>query len=111
MKVTEICEKLQLEVLALPSPDKKVKGVYSGDLLSWVMTRLSQDFVWVTIMSNINAVAVASLSDASCIIFSEKAEVGEEIIQKSISEGINLFRTDKSTFEICYSLGRMLYAE
>ncbi len=110
MKVTEICEKLNLEVLALPSPYREIKGVYCGDLLSWVMTRLSQDYAWITIMSNINSVAVASLSDASCIIFSENAEVGEDIIQKSVSEGINLFKTDKSTFEIAYMLGQLLYA-
>lgn len=111
MKVTDICEKLELEVLALPAPDKVVLGAYSGDLLSWVMTRLSENFAWVTIMSNINSVAVASLSDAACIILTENAEASEELINKSVLEGINLFRTNKSTFEISYLLGCVLYAE
>ena len=111
MKVTDVSEKLDLEILTLPAPNKVVKGAYCGDLLSWVMTRLSENFAWVTIMGNINSVAVASLSDASCIILTENAEVSEELINKANSEGINLFRTNKSTFEISYLLGRILYAE
>lgn len=111
MKVTDVSEKLNLEVLTLPAPDKVVAGAYCGDLLSWVMTRLSENFAWVTIMGNINSVAVASLSDASCIILSENADASEELINKATSEGINVLRTDKSTFEICYLLGRILYAE
>lgn len=109
MKISELKSGLQLEELVLLDPDREVEGAYTGDLLSWVMTRLSANYAWVTIMSNINAVAVASLSDVACIIFTESAEVSDDIISKARQEGINLFRTEKSSFDISCLLGKMLY--
>lgn len=111
MKISQFSSLLELETLNITDPDRSVVGAYAGDLLSWVMTRLSADFAWVTIMSNVNSIAVASLSDASCIIFTESAEVGEDVLLKAKEQGINVFRTSKSTFEISYSIGKMLYGE
>lgn len=111
MKISDLKQSLELEELLVVNLDRQVKGAYSCDLLSWVMTRLSADYVWVTIMSNINTIAVASLSDAACIIFTENAEVSSEIINKAKEEGISLFKTKKSSFEISYLLGKMLYEE
>ncbi len=111
MKISELSSSLELEVINMSDSDRRVVGAYAGDLLSWVMTRLSADCAWITIMSNINSIAVASLADASCIIFTENAEVGEDVLLKAKEEGINIFRTPKSTFDIAYSIGKMLYAE
>lgn len=109
MKLNELASKFDLTILNLSDPEREIKGIYCGDLLSWVMTRLSCDFAWVTIMSNINAIAVASLSDAACIIFTEDAEVSEDVIAKAKEQKINLFKTSKSTFEISFLVGKTLY--
>ncbi len=111
MKLSELYTKLDLVPLNVSDDDRNVDGVYCGDLLSWVMTRLSQNFAWVTIMSNINSIAVASLSDASCIIFTENADVSEDVINRAKEQNINVFKTSKSTFDISYMIGKMLYAE
>lgn len=111
MKLSELYTKLDLVPLNVCEDDRNVDGVYCGDLLSWVMTRLSAGFAWITIMSNINSVAVASLSDASCIIFTENAEVSDEVIKKAKEQNINIFKTSKSTFDISFLIGKMLYAE
>lgn len=111
MKLSELYTKLDLVPLNVSDDDRSVEGVYCGDLLSWVMTRLSQNFAWVTIMSNINSIAVASLSDASCIIFTENADVSEDVINRAKEQNINVFKTSKSTFDISYMIGKMLYAE
>lgn len=111
MKLSELYTKLDLVPLNVSDDDRSVDGVYCGDLLSWVMTRLSQNFAWVTIMSNINSIAVASLSDASCIIFTENADVSEDVINRAKEQNINVFKTSKSTFDISYMIGKMLYAE
>ena len=110
MTVNELVLKLNLEVINLSDASREIEGVYTGDLLSWVMGKLKYGFAWVTIMNNVNVIAVASLSDASCIIFSEGAEVGEELSQKARAHGINLLRTTESSFEICYKLGQILNA-
>ena len=111
MKLSELYTKLDLVPLNVSDDDRSVDGVYCGDLLSWVMTRLSQNFAWVTIMSNINSIAVATLSDASCIIFTENADVSEDVINRAKEQNINVFKTSKSTFDISYMIGKMLYAE
>ena len=111
MNVSDLSSSLELEVLNMSDPTKSVEGAYAGDLLSWVMTRLKSDFAWITIMSNINSVAVASLADASCIIFTENADVSLELLQKAKEQGINIFRTPKSTFDIAFSIGKMMYGE
>ena len=109
MKISEFKSILQLEDILVVDAEREVLGAYTGDLLSWVMTRLSANFAWVTIMSNINAIAVASLSDASCIVFAENAEITDDIVSKAKQEGINLFRTEKSSFEISFLIGKTLY--
>ena len=111
MKLSELELKFDLVPLNVVEIDREVKGVYCGDLLSWVMTRLSTDFAWITIMSNINAIAVASLADAACIIFTEDADVSKEVIARAKEQNINIYKTKKSTFDISFQIGKMLYAE
>ena len=60
MKVSELKEKLGMTLVTKEDfDDREIKGCYIGDLLSWVMGRAQSDNVWITIMNNINIVAVA----------------------------------------------------
>ena len=71
MNVEQLIKALDLTPIALPCPTREVNGAYIGDLLSWVMGRAGEDNAWITIMSNSNIVAVATLADVSCIILAE----------------------------------------
>ncbi len=108
MNVSELISALDLETLVVADETRQIEGVYCGDLLSWVMGKLSYGSAWVTIMNNVNVVAVATLADASCIILSENSEVGEDVISKAQMSGVNVLRTPKSSFEICCMLGAVL---
>ena len=110
MRVADVITALELETLCLSDSEREVDGVYTGDLLSWVMGRLAYGNVWVTIMNNVNIVAVASLSDASCIILTENSEISQEVLDKASANGINILRTAKSSYEICCMLGKILDA-
>ncbi|MBQ8850371.1 MAG: hypothetical protein IJ011_08590 [Clostridia bacterium] len=101
MTVKNFAEKFGYEVLCIPSPERDILGGYTGDLLSWVMGRLGEGEAWVTIMSNINVVAVASLSDPSCIILSESVLPDEGVIERAEGQGINILRSAKSSFDVC----------
>ena len=105
MKVSELIEKLGLTVVTNTDyTDRDVKGCYVGDLLSWVMGRAEQDSAWITIMSNINIVAVATLVDMSCIILAEGVSVDEEIINKANSQGITILSTQKTCYQIAVEI-------
>lgn len=105
MTVEDAVQRFGLEALALPDPKKELCGVYCGDLLSWVMTRLRGGNAWITIMNNVNVVAVASLSDAACVILTESAEVDDAVIARANEQGVNLLRSERTSFEVCVLLG------
>ena len=108
MTVKELCEKLEITAVTLPQGDREIKGVYCCDLLSWVMGRAKADDAWITIMSNINTVAVASLADVSAILLSENAEIEESVVTKAEEQGINVLRTKMTTYEAALALGELL---
>ena len=108
MTVNEMAKALSLKALALPEGDREIDGVYIGDLLSWVMGRAQSDNVWITIMSNINIVAVASLADVSCIILAEDVVPDAKVVETAEQKGINLFSTDKTAYEAAALLADLL---
>ena len=102
MTVAQLQEKLNLEALSLPCPEREITGVYAGDLLSWVMGRAESGDLWVTIMTNVNVVAVAVMADVACAVIAEDAEISDEVVQKAKEQGINLLRSSLSTYQICH---------
>ena len=63
MTVSELANLPGIKAVWMPDGDRRVEGVYIGDLLSWVMGRAQSGDAWITIMSNRNTVAVAALAD------------------------------------------------
>ncbi|MBR6514390.1 MAG: AraC family transcriptional regulator [Clostridia bacterium] len=101
MTVNQLIEKLSLEVLNLEEGDREITGGYVGDLLSWVMGKAESGDMWVTIMTNVNVVAVASLVDTACVVIADNAEIAPEVIEKARTQGINLLRSSKSAYQLC----------
>ena len=108
MKVCEIAEKLALRSLSLADSSREVTGVYIGDLLSWVMGRADAGDAWITIMSNINIVAVASLADVACIILAEGVVPDENVCATARQKGINIYTSDKTAYELAAALSECL---
>lgn len=108
MTVQNAIEKLGLKVLVLSDGDRPITGGYCGDLLSWVMGRAQSGQAWITIMSNMNVLAVATLSDPSCIILSESVTVSDDILAKAESQGINLLSSPDPSYEVCGKLWKLL---
>lgn len=105
MKVKDICEKMDMQIIAGEKGiNKEVKGVYSCDLLSWVMAHGKSNDAWVTIQTHSNTIAVASLLEMSCIIIPENAEIEEETIKKAEEEEITILSSSLSSYEICYRI-------
>ena len=99
MNVSELCKKHGFSPLSLPDPEREVKGAYAGDLLSWVMGRAGADQVWITIMSNVNTVAVASLSDVSLVLLSEGVTLEDDILETALKRNVNVAVSQKPAFE------------
>lgn len=100
MTVEALANTLSLSPLFVSDATREVHGAYIGDLLSWVMGRAKADCAWITIMTNINVCAVASLSDVACVILAENVEPDPPMLQAAEMRGINLYRSEKTAYEL-----------
>ncbi|MBO4694134.1 MAG: hypothetical protein J5659_07085 [Clostridia bacterium] len=99
MTVSELSAKCGFETVCVPDNKRQVSGAYIGDLLSWVMGRASADNAWITIMSNINVIAVAALTDVACVILAEDVCLDDEIVNTAKSKGVNVLKSSLSAYE------------
>ena len=96
------------EAVSLPDGDREIDGVYIGDLLSWVMGRAQMDNAWITIMTNVNVVAVASLADTSCVILAEGGELPEDIVETAQQKEVNILRSSQPIYETAIRLAGLI---
>ena len=108
MNVEQVCKQLELHVLVGEDLSREVTGGYTGDLLSWVMARLPADAVWFTVMGNVNAIAVASLADAACIVLTDNASLDEEARNKAQQQDILVLGSEKNSYELGAQLAELL---
>lgn len=108
MKVNEFAKKHSLTTVCLPDGEREIGGCYIGDLLSWVMGRAQEGDAWITIMSNANTVAVATLTNVACIILAEGVKLDEEIVATAENNDINILSSELSAYDIALLLGKEL---
>ncbi len=108
MKVNDLAADKHFALVTIPCGDRELDGVYVGDLLSWVMGRAESGNAWITIMSNLNILAVASLSDVSCIILAEGVSVDDELIKTAIEKEINILSTEMDIYNTAVYLSKIL---
>ncbi|MCR5207447.1 MAG: hypothetical protein K6C14_03095 [Eubacterium sp.] len=104
MTVNDLINEFGFEALSLPDGEREINGAYIGDLLSWVMGRAQADNAWITIMSNINVIAVASLADVACVILAEGVKLDEEIIEAARQKDINVLTSPLPAYETAEKL-------
>ena len=107
MQVSELLSH-GFEALALPDGSREIDGVYIGDLLSWVMGRAQMDNAWITIMSNVNVIAVASLSDTSCVILAEGVTMEPELLATAETKDVNVLRSSQPIYETAIELAGLI---
>lgn len=105
MTTAAICEKLKFEALAGDAP-REIESVYCCDLLSFVMGRAPADSAWVTVMGNVNAMAVALLADVACVVLAEGAALDGEAREKALRNDIIVLRSDLPVYETAAAIAR-----
>ena len=108
MKIKEFAEILNLKVLTAYDEDKEITGCYCGDLLSWVMSRAKEGDAWLTVMGNVNAVAVAVLTECACIVLTENASLDEQAKAKAEMQGICFFQSEKNAYELAVEISKII---
>lgn len=108
MTVEALSQTLSLQVFHLAEPTREVTGGYCGDLLSWVMGRAPEGCAWLTIMSNGNVAAVASLADVACVILAEGVRPEEDLLNKARGHGVNLLGYEGGAYQLSAALAAAL---
>ena len=108
MTVNELSGNPDFSAVFIADGDREITGGYAGDLLSWVMGRASEGDAWVTIMSNVNIVAVCTLADPACIVLSEGVKPDEETLRRAKEQEVNIISTTLDTFEACVRIAALL---
>ena len=101
MTVKEFAEKSGFRIINLAdnAGEVLIRQAYCCDLLSISMTKVPEGAAWVTVMSNINTLAVASLTEAACVIVAENAVADAEFAEKAKTQGITVLHTEKPVFD------------
>lgn len=108
MTVNDLLSSELFKEICLSSGNREIKGVYVGDLLSWVMGKAKSDDAWITIMSNLNVLAVASLIDTACVILAEDVSLEEEVLKTAREREINIISTSMTAFETAVYLSNKI---
>lgn len=108
MVVNELAKAIGMENLTGKGGDREVTGAYACDLLSRVMAGCREGDAWITVQTHLNVIAVATLSEPSCIIIPEGIKVQEETIRKAGEGNIALLASEMKAYEICWKIHRLL---
>ena len=109
MNVSELMNTLELKLLAGEDGlNNELQGCYICDLLSYVMSRASKGNVWITVQTNINVVAVSVLTEVGCVIVPENIVVEQITIDKANKEGVPIFSTSKTAYELACFLKELV---
>lgn len=109
MNVKEFAKKLDM-VCVTPGVDleKEITGIYCCDLLSWAMAKVQKGNIWITVHGYVNIIAVASLTEASCIIVPENIKVDDATIDKAIQNDVVILSCKNGSYEICKDTYKLL---
>ncbi len=109
MKISEFSAVCGFEMLVPPTDEtREVSGIYACDLLSWVIGRAKEGAALVTMMTNVNVIAVAVMADLPCVILTEGVTPDAVAVEKAKQNGIAVLSSKLPTYETCVKVGSVL---
>ena len=94
-----------------PSLDRTLTGVYACDLLSWAMAKVSSGDLWTTVHTNLNVVAVASLTGAACVVIPESIEIEEPTVERANREDVPFLSAGHGAGDIVVRAYRAIHGD
>ncbi len=108
MKLRELAE--VFSPVNMADGERSADSVFCCDLLSVAMGKAKENSAWVTVMANMNTLAVASLTDVSCIVLAGGVSLDDAAISKAREQGISVFSSDEPVFETALRIYEMINA-
>lgn len=108
MKITEIIQILNADVICGGEPELDILTACGSDLMSDVLAFVKDQGMLLTGLMNPQVVRTAEMLDMHCIAFVRGKQPGEDIIRLAKERGITLLSTGERMFTACgklYSAG------
>lgn len=110
MTAEKIAEKLKFKIISSGNMNENtISKVFCCDLLSLAMSKSPAGAAWVTVMGNINTLAVASLTEAACIVLAENTALDEQALQKAQQQNITVFQSELPVFETALMIEKLIH--
>ena len=107
LTINKLAEELGLIKLS-GEADKEIESCYISDLLSRVLGGCQPGDVWITVQTSLNMVAVAVMTDVSCVIFPEGLTAQDNVLEKATEEGLTVFSSDESAFSLAVKIAQLI---
>ena len=108
MNISNLAKVLNLQIIQGEFDDREITCAYTSDLLSDVMGNAEDESVLITIQAHKNTIAVATLKDSPAIIVCNNRPIPEDMIEAAKDEGIAVFLSAETKFEISGKLYKIL---
>ncbi|HHW25747.1 MAG TPA: serine kinase [Firmicutes bacterium] len=101
MIVQDLVDQLGVKVMAMTREGsrREIRGGFVGDVLSHVMANAKPGFVWVTVQTHENVIAIASLLDVACVLVCQR-ELLPETCQRAADQGVTLLWSADDAFQV-----------
>ena len=101
MTVKEMAQTLGLTIFTGEEGlEKEIEGGYTSDLLSDVMGYADAGYVWITLQTHKNVMAVASLKELAAVILVKGFAPDEDTAELARQEQISILGTTEQAFEL-----------
>ena len=110
MTVEELIKKELFKVVVEGDDlSREVTGIFCCDLLSIAMGRAPSDSAWVTVMGNVNTIAVATLADVACVVLAEGAQPDYMCRARAEQQGVTVLATEEPIFQAALKVHGLLH--
>lgn len=108
MTVGELIETKRFDTICTgKDTTAEITKPFCCDLLSIAMGKTPEGAAWVTVMANLNTLAVAMLTECACIIFAEGIKPDAATVEKAKAQDITLLATELPVFEAAELVQRL----
>lgn len=108
MTVMQLAESCGFAPIYIADATALVKNVYACDLLSWVIGRAEEGSALVTVMTNVNVIAVAVMAELPCVVLTGGVTPDENTLQRAKDQGVSILVSAQPTYETCLAIGKVL---
>ena len=110
MTVEQLMEKKEFSIINRGTDTlKTISKPFCCDLLSIAMGKAPTGCAWVTVMGNINTLAVATLTEAACIILAEGIQLDQMAMTKAKEQGITVLGSNKPIYDTAKLVDLLLH--